>query len=116
MNQQRLISYIRRFAGPQAEFLLLGLGFALLLSWIWISRNMFLGQAPLFITGFVAAIAAFLWGCIGLSWALRQEAPQLLIFVKGKPAVVIGVALMLGWWGIAIAAIARSVTLLWVIQ
>ena len=116
MNQQRLISYIRRFAGPQAEFILLGLGFALLLSWIWISRNLFLEQAPLYITGFMAAIAAFLWGCIGLSWAVRQEAPQFFIFVNGKPAVVLGVALMLGWWGIAIAAIVRSVILLWAIR
>ena len=54
-----------------------------------------------FLGGYVGALAFFIWGCLGLFWAYRRQVPQ-IVTVKGKPAFIIGIFMMIVSWLLAI--------------
>jgi hypothetical protein len=62
-----------------------------------------------YVEGVLLVLGFFLWGCTGLVWMVRKEAPQ-IVPVKGKPALVMGLMLVIFTWSIALYGIFVTVS------
>lgn len=49
-------------------------------------------------------LGLIIWGCTGLVWMIRKEAPQ-AIPVKGRLAVILGISLFISTWSMAVYGI-----------
>ena len=58
-------------------------------------------KLELFAEGIIVVTAFFIWGCTGIVWIVRREAPQGII-LRGKPAVILGLILVISSWGISL--------------
>lgn len=76
-------------------------GFLILYLWSLLKDYIFSGKSYEFFDGFVVALAFLIWGYMGLFWAYRRQVPQVVI-VKGKPAYIIGMLIMIVCWSLAI--------------
>lgn len=68
-----------------------------------LTKNYFpqVGSSLLF--GTLAVFFIFLlWGAAGLVWILRREMSQFIFVITGTPAVLFGIFMMLGCWGLAV--------------
>ena len=75
-------------------------GFLILYLWSLLKEYVFSGNSYDFLDGFVLALGFLIWGCLGLFWADRRQVPQ-IVTVKGKPAYIIGLLMMMGCWSLA---------------
>jgi hypothetical protein len=62
-----------------------------------------------YLQGLLASLTFFLWGCIGVLWIIRREAPQ-FIPLRGRPAVILGSILVALSWSVALYAIYLTLT------
>lgn len=76
-------------------------GFLILYLWSLLKEYVFISETYRFLDGYVVALGFFIWGCLGLFWAYRRQVPQ-IVMVKGKPAYIIGMFMMIGCWSLVI--------------
>ena len=76
-------------------------GFLILYLWSLLKEYVLINEVYEFLDGYVVALGFFIWGWLGLFWAYRRQVPQ-IVMVKGKPAYIIGMFMMVGCWSLAI--------------
>jgi hypothetical protein len=69
--------------------------------WFFLIRDLLKINFYPFLDYYVLALAFFIWGYLGLFWAYRRQVPQ-VVMVKGKPAFIIGMFMMIGCWSLSI--------------
>ena len=93
--------YLRKANLMKWSFILSLSGFLILYIWSLLRDYVFTGEVYAFLGGYVVTLAFFIWGCLGLFWAYRRQVPQ-IVTVKGKPALMIGIFMMIVSWLLAI--------------
>jgi len=88
MNKANVMTWSGILSG--SSFIVLTVWFILLKDWLKVDTYKFLDN-------FVASLAFFIWGCLGLFWAYRRQVPQ-AVMVKGKPAYFMGIFTMIFGW------------------
>lgn len=74
---------------------------SILFLWSLIKEYIFNGETYKFIDGYIFTLACCIWGYLGLFWAYRRQVPQIVV-VKGKPAFMLGVFMMIVGWSLAL--------------
>ncbi|MCI0520716.1 MAG: hypothetical protein L0Z70_10745 [Chloroflexi bacterium] len=94
--------YLRRISLSKWSLLLFLLGFGLLFLFSKIRGPITANNPANWVDSFVIAFAFFAWGCVGFLWAYRREAIQGLGVIRGTPAFILGLLLMVSGWGLAL--------------
>ena len=69
--------------------------------WSFIKEYVFNGETYKFIDGYIFTLACWIWGYLGLFWAYGKHVSQIVV-VKGKPAFMLGVSMMIVGWSLAL--------------
>jgi hypothetical protein len=85
---------------------------ALLFLYIIIRGLIFTGTHATWVDYFVAAIVFFSWGCLGFLWAYRWKDVQVLGIIKGTPALITGIILMIACWGFTLFSLILGMTVI----
>lgn len=92
----------RKISIHSITLVLAGKGFLLLLIW---AINFEEWQAiPVLFSHLLLITAFFLFGLLGLIYAIRQEIPQISM-IRGGTARILGVAISVFWWCLGFYAI-----------
>ena len=86
-------------------------GIAILMLWMFLKRYVFKIDTKIFVDSYALALAFFIWGLLGLFWAQRRQVPQ-IITVRGKPAFIMGLFMMIGCWIISANSFIRGLLLM----
>lgn len=77
-------------------------------AWTLIREYLFKSEAYEFLDGFVVSIGLLIWGFLGYFWMYRRQIPQ-LVTIKGKPAYIMGMIMMIVSCSISIYLFVLSV-------
>lgn len=98
--------YMNRANVRKASFYLSISSFVLLGIWTLIKKLLQI-DTYIVLDSYIVALAFFLWGYVGLFWAYRRQVPQ-IVTLKGKPAFLIGISMMVVGWSLALYSLADS--------
>lgn len=102
LSKRSLIKLYMNKANVQKWSFALSLS-GLLIPFLWslLKEYVFNGETYKFIDGYIFTLACCIWGYLGLFWAYRRQVPQIVV-VKGKPAFMMGMFMMIVGWSLAL--------------
>ena len=112
LGTKSLIKLYMNKANVQKWSFVLGLA-PLLLMYFWtlFREHVFVNQRYEFLDSFIGSLWFLVWGFLGFFWAYRRQVPQ-VITVKGKPAYIMGMFMMLGSFSISAYMFVTGIRLL----
>ena len=69
--------------------------FLVMYPWSLFREHVFSNEAYNFLDSFIGSVGFLVWGFLGFFWTYRKQVPQ-IILVKGKPAFILGIFMMIG--------------------
>ena len=112
LGTRSLIKLYMNKANVQKWSVVLGLA-PLMFMYLWtlFREYIFVNITYKFLDSFIVSVGFLAWGLLGYFWAYRRQIPQ-AITVKGKPAYIIGMFMMIGSCSISVYTFVIGIRLL----
>jgi hypothetical protein len=99
--------YMNRASVQKWSFILAVVPLLVMYLWMQLREYVLRNESLDFLDGLAVTFIFAVWGFLGLFWAYRRQVPQ-IVTVKGKPALILGLSMMIGNWSLAAYALVRS--------
>lgn len=112
LGTRSLIKLYMNKANVQKWSFVLGLA-PLLFMYLWtlLREYIFINETYKFLDSFIGSLWFLVWSFLGYFWAYRRQVPQ-VVTVKGKPAYIMGLFMMIGSCSISVYMFVAGVRLL----